>query len=260
MRYLWHSWTCTCPSGCELRCYRVSALSDLPPPSCRKPLLELEFSRLYILLHFHLWSVFYDSILAPFTTIGIMLGLSSRRPPQAYGGGHCSQRYVEKLLNLNIHCNTSQSTGLRERTPKIKNHQKATKPGRSTNLNFLTLDWETDSALSLPSVLVDSKRAEDHTINIVLACDCIYNETLIAPLVRTCAEICQGVEAKPSKMPTICVIAQQLRSPDVFEAWLTSFSEVFRVWRVPDSLLSDELNKDSGFAVHIGINRSREMQ
>lgn len=189
-----------------------------------------------------------------------MFGLSSRRPPQAYGGGHCSQHYVEKLLNLNIHCNTSQSTGLRERTPKIKNHQKATKPGRSTNLNFLTLDWETDSALSLPSVLVDSKRAEDHTINIVLACDCIYNETLIAPLVRTCAEICQGVEAKPSKMPTICVIAQQLRSPDVFEAWLTSFSEVFRVWRVPDSLLSDELNKDSGFAVHIGINRSREMQ
>lgn len=232
--------------------------SVICPPSYRKPLLELGFSRLYILLHFHLWSVSYDSILAPFTTIRIMFGLPPRSPPQAYG--HCSQRYVEKLLNLNIHCNISQSIGLRERKPTINHHQKATKPGRSTNLNFLTLDWETDSALSLPSLLIDSKRPEDHTINIVLACDCIYNETLIAPLVRTCAELCQGVEAKPSKMPTICIIAQQLRSPDVFEAWLTSFSEVFRVWRVPDSLLSDELNKNSGFAVHLGINRSREMQ
>lgn len=100
----------------------------------------------------------------------------------------------------------------------------------------------------------------DGTIDIVLACDCIYNESLIAQLVRTCAELCQVVEAKPSKIPTICVIAQQLRSPDVFEAWLTTFSESFRVWRVPDSLLSDELKQDSGFVVHIGIIKPGETQ
>lgn len=93
----------------------------------------------------------------------------------------------------------------------------------------------------------------DGTIDVVLACDCIYNESLVAPFVRTCFELCRVDEATPSKQPTICIIAQQLRSPDVFEAWLTLFIESFRVWRVPEALLSDDLKQNSGFVVHIGI-------
>ena len=175
---------------------------------------------------------------------------------QAYGSS--SQAYVERLLNQNIYANTGPIAEWKDNTSRIKNHHKASKSEKSRNLNFLTLDWETDSALSLPSLLVDSKCIGDGTIDIVLACDCIYNEPLISPFVRTCAELCQAVEAKPSKLPTICIIAQQLRSPDVFEAWLSAFSESFHIWRVPDSLVSDALKQNSGFMVHIGIIKSRE--
>lgn len=55
--------------------------------------------------------------------------------------------------------------------------------------------------------------------------------------------------------PTICVITQQLRSPDVFEAWLTDFMAAFSVWSVPDAMLTDGLKENSGFVVHVGVLR-----
>lgn len=90
----------------------------------------------------------------------------------------------------------------------------------------------------------------------VLACDCIYNESLIAPFVQTCADICRLDLTGSPDNPTICVIAQQLRSPAVFEAWLIAFMDAFRVWRVPGRMLSEELSESSGYAVHLGILRS----
>lgn len=167
---------------------------------------------------------------------------------------------MEKNINQNIDRNSAPGASLEVYSSTKKKHYKSLDSERSVNLNFLTLDWEIDSALSLQSLLADSKRMGHCTLDVVLACDCVYNESLVAPFVKTCAELCQVDEAKPSKQPKICIIAQQLRSPHVFEAWLTSFIESFRVWRVPDALLSDDLKQDSGFVVHIGIINSRHIE
>ncbi len=90
----------------------------------------------------------------------------------------------------------------------------------------------------------------------VIACDCIYNDALIEPLVQACVDVCKlRMEHEPEREPTVCVVAQQLRSPEVFEGWLKAFHKVFHVWRLPDEELVDGLKEDSGFVVHIGILR-----
>lgn len=92
----------------------------------------------------------------------------------------------------------------------------------------------------------------------VIACDCIYNDALIEPLVQTCIDVCKlrGLELEgDGHTPTLCIVAQQLRSAEVLEGWLKSFYRAFRVWRVPDEELIDGLKSDSGFVIHVGILR-----
>ena len=92
----------------------------------------------------------------------------------------------------------------------------------------------------------------------VIACDCIYNDALIEPLVQTCIDLCRLrklEDQEEANRPTVCVVAQQLRSAEVFEGWLKAFYKAFRIWRVPDEGLIDGLRSNSGFAIHIGILR-----
>ena len=103
------------------------------------------------------------------------------------------------------------------------------------------LDWEEDSVSHL------------RPVDIVIACDCIYNSHLIEPLNTTCASICK-LNTDAAK-PTLCLIAQQIRTPEIFESWLKSFHEKFEVWQIPDKLLVDELRENSGFVVHVGVVR-----
>ncbi len=138
-------------------------------------------------------------------------------------------------------------------------------------LYFRPLDWETDEVTTslLRSADEASKLHAPASFDAVLACDCIYNEALIAPLVQTCADACRlrlreaaGVLTTGSsaaeneeRAPTVCIVAQQLRDPDMLTAWLAAFHDVFRVWRVPEALLTPELRPTAGFAVHVGILR-----
>ncbi|KAF3767741.1 hypothetical protein M406DRAFT_328799 [Cryphonectria parasitica EP155] len=128
------------------------------------------------------------------------------------------------------------------------------------NLTFHALDWELDTPT--PALCVP---------DLVVACDCIYNEALITPFVQTCADACRlrssenergggggggsGTDRNVvERRPCVCVVAQQLRDPDVFEGWLKeSMRKGFRVWRVPDAELPEGLRTSSGFVVHIGI-------
>ena len=123
-------------------------------------------------------------------------------------------------------------------------------PKPQTKVEIIALDWELSSLSSLPSFLGSSG-----TVDAVIACDCIYNEALIEPLVRTCADICRLRNALDSKTPTVCIVAQQLRSSDVFDAWVKAFIRLFSCWRLQDELLSDELRSDSGYVIHLGILR-----
>jgi len=98
--------------------------------------------------------------------------------------------------------------------------------------------------------------SESKSFDVIIACDCIYNDALIDPLVQTCVDACRlrKLEGVPMSQ-TVCIVAQQLRSAEVFESWLKSFFEAFRVWRVPDEELIVGLQSKSGFVIHAGILR-----
>ena len=172
----------------------------------------------------------------------------------AYGSR--SQEYVSKLLKQNFESNSTATELPKNHKYASKKNPSFSKPPKFRNPDFLALDWETDSVDSLPALLNDSNNTIKSKIDAVLACDCIYNESLIAPFVRTCGDLSHLADGDPSGSPTICIIAQQLRSPDVFEAWLVAFMEIFRVWRVPDRLLTENLMGNSGFVIHVGLLRS----
>ncbi|USP73486.1 hypothetical protein yc1106_00760 [Curvularia clavata] len=128
------------------------------------------------------------------------------------------QAYVLKLLRQNI----AENLGTVFSQPrKGKNSKGGSKGGGNADnamsvedrITTMELDWETDSVSHLPPV------------DLIVSCDCVYNEALIEPLNSTCAAICRLREDE--KKPTLCLIAQQLRSPDVFETWLKSFHDKF---------------------------------
>jgi predicted nicotinamide N-methyase len=161
------------------------------------------------------------------------------------------QDYVLKLLRENIAQNSQAFARSSHQTAKGTKKSKKTPKGDEVASNILTssLDWEKDSQSNLYSEL---HIPEGESIDLLVACDCIYNTYLIDPLVNTCAEICR---LAPSARPTVVLIAQQLRSSDVFETWLTAFHEKFHVWRAPDELLDEDLREGKGFALNFGILR-----
>lgn len=161
------------------------------------------------------------------------------------------QDYVMKLQNQNLaeNCqNTLSSSKGRKSNAKPKRGSTAVSLGQKpSNIIAKPLDWETDE--------VTSSLSTSGSFDLVIACDCIYNDALIQPLVQTCIDACKLRLATPGGNPTVCIVAQQLRSDEVFEAWLKAFSKAFRVWRLPDELLIDGLKSNSGFVVHIGVLR-----
>ncbi|KAG9964083.1 hypothetical protein KCU61_g3070, partial [Aureobasidium melanogenum] len=153
------------------------------------------------------------------------------------------QAYALKLLKENIDQNTtSTQTGTKNKKPSKKANAVP-----SSNIQVESLDWETDD---VDSFLKGNNAPEG--VDLVIACDCIYNYALIKPFVQTCVDICRS---RTSERPTVCVVAQQLRQPDVFEEWLEEFNKHFRTWRLPDDVLTDDLRENSGFMIHIGILR-----
>ena len=167
------------------------------------------------------------------------------------------QEYVFRLLKANIEDNSptgkSSGSGVAERHGKAPaNSASASARDR---IEVLALDWELSSVSSLPTIMGSYSADVSKVISAIIACDCIYNEALVTPFVRTCADICHLAYADSARKPTWCLVAQQLRSSMVFETWLKAFHKLFRVWRMPDHLLIDGLKEGSGFVVHIGILR-----
>ncbi|KAH9887157.1 hypothetical protein F4778DRAFT_436295 [Xylariomycetidae sp. FL2044] len=159
------------------------------------------------------------------------------------------QSYVARLVEKNIEENTSAMSGM-STGPKHKG--KKSKPQQKVNLQFNPLDWQLDEVT--PS-LTGTEHAR--SFDAVIACDCIYNETLIQPLVQTCADVCnlRLRDESVAGRPTLCIVAQQLRDPEIFESWIKEFHGHFRVWRVPEAALSPELRSNPGFVVHLGVLR-----
>ncbi|KAJ9635968.1 Ribosomal protein lysine methyltransferase [Coniosporium tulheliwenetii] len=168
------------------------------------------------------------------------------------------QDYVLKLLRQNLAENspstTSSTRGSNKRSKSKNHHEPSSSTPTAANIDALALDWEEDDLDSLPALLRQSFQSAQHEqrdVDAVIACDCIYNDALIQPFVNTCAELCalransdsqsDSENGDGSARPTVCVVAQQVRSAEVFEAWLEAFVGRFRVWRVPDELLTEGL-------------------
>jgi hypothetical protein len=187
------------------------------------------------------------------------------------------QAYVAKLVEQNLAENrsavlgggaaptsakTTASRRSRASTPAGRREAAAGDGAASSKLHFTPLDWETDEVT--PSLTGPGSEAK--SFDVVLACDCIYNEALVEPFVTTCVDLCRlrateaAAEAETEAAgqaaePTVCVVAQHLRDPLVFEAWATRFTASFHTWRVPDEMLVPGLRSNSGFVVHVGVLR-----
>ena len=165
------------------------------------------------------------------------------------------QEYVLKLLSQNLaenqHENSSSVKSRRGTAKPKRGSAVAVQLQKESNILARPLDWETDEVTASLSGS-ESKKSFDT----VIACDCIYNDALVEPLVQTCVDVCTLRELEGDRTrPTVCVVAQQLRSAEVFEGWLKAFYKAFRVWRVPDEETIDGLKSDSGFVIHVGILR-----
>jgi hypothetical protein len=160
------------------------------------------------------------------------------------------QQYTLKLLKENVTTNTvTMSTLKGKKQTKGSSH----KDHQRSNIVIEPLDWETDS---IAPFLTSNGLTTG--VDVVLACDCIYNYALIEPFTQACADICR-VRQQASELdelqPTMCVVAQHLRQPDVFEEWAEVFLRTFRTWRVPSELLGEALGEGSGFSVHVAVLR-----
>ncbi|EKV09392.1 hypothetical protein PDIG_30360 [Penicillium digitatum PHI26] len=190
------------------------------------------------------------------------------------------QEYVRKLFRTNLDANASVTTSHSNRNSKGSGKSKGSKSKQTltaksvNNISFTTLDWETDQAASLKECMdsddahgqdAEEEGEDDKGFDLLLSCDCIYNEALVAPFVRTCAEICRlrpayvgsSEEPRSRRKPTVCIIAQQQRSPDVFETWLRETMREFGVWRLSDDVLGEGLRSGSGYLVHLLLAREK---
>ncbi|CZT19593.1 uncharacterized protein RCC_05444 [Ramularia collo-cygni] len=161
------------------------------------------------------------------------------------------QAYVMKALQANIAANTAGPASKQKR--KSSKNTPSDVPMPQSNIEAFALDWESDDVAS-----VLRANGLESGLDLVLACDCVYNYALIDPLVQCCEDIGKMRLCEDGESPgqtTLFVIAQQLRQPDVFEQWLEAFHRAFRIWRVPNDLLSTGLKTGSGFVVHVGVLR-----
>lgn len=195
--------------------------------------------------------------------LGLALGSSGR----VRGYFLSDQEYVLKLLRRNLEENTPPPAAPRKGRARAEG---------SAMVRTLALDWEKDRITREHPVL-----KEGVPFDAVIACDCIYNEALVEGFVEALEEACLELSAAssspsspgaarrreggsaPSKetggegktKPTLAIIAQELRSPEVFETWLVRFHKSFHTYRIPDSLLTPEINSASGYCIHVGILR-----
>lgn len=123
------------------------------------------------------------------------------------------------------------------------------------SIAFHPLDWEADT----PTAELTGLGAAARSFDLVLGCDCVYNEALVPPFAQTCLDVCRLRSAEDDSgggEPCVCLVAQQLRDPEIFEAWLREFCAAgFRVWRVPDGELPEGLRSNMGFVVHVCVLR-----
>ncbi|KAK8080142.1 S-adenosylmethionine-dependent methyltransferase [Apiospora hydei] len=173
------------------------------------------------------------------------------------------QPYVSKWIDANLAENAANLSASGAATTRRRGKAAAAPP--AGNVSFTPLDWELDAVTSR---LTGSDAVK--SFDAVVACDCIYNDALIRPLVQTCVDVCklrtaasaaaEAESGQSAQEPALCIVAQQLRDPEIFEGWIKEFHRHFRTWRMPESHLSDALRANPGFVIHVGILRTAPLE
>ncbi|KAM6482418.1 hypothetical protein HDV62DRAFT_43549 [Trichoderma sp. SZMC 28011] len=159
------------------------------------------------------------------------------------------QPYVQKLVLQNL-AENQPSKSHAGKSKRGTNKSSSSSPlNAGADIHFQVLDWETSqvtpSLTNSPSV---------SSFDAIISCDCVFNYALIQPFIQTCVDICKLRQRDGNQaLPTLCIVAQQLRNDDVFNSWLVAFKEHFRVWRMPGGMMPAELRPEAGFVVHVGI-------
>lgn len=144
--------------------------------------------------------------------------------------------------NLDDEMATRQTT-----TSKYKKKNKPQSDRRSeVALQVCPLDWECDAVENLREALTS-----EGNIDLIVVCDCVYNEYLVNPLVQTCVDVCRLAQQKHHA--TLVLIAQQLRSDSIFHTFLCAMMLQFDVWRVGDEHIVMGLGTNSGYVVHVAV-------
>ncbi|KAL1955259.1 hypothetical protein VTO42DRAFT_8857 [Malbranchea cinnamomea] len=224
--------------------------------------------------------IFKENLEANFRPVS----LPGRTQSDSHQSANSNQRHRSRKSGAPTH---SPASATRHSRPRDRVESNGISIYNAGDITFIPLDWETDNPAMLKRAIpIHSSRAgssrrspssarnsrdadvEDLGFDLLLACDCIYNESLIKPFVRTCADICRlrpaysyepdqrsadahGRENTGVRRPTLCIIAQQLRSHEVFEEWVREALINFRVWRLKDEVLGKDLGAGSGYAVHM---------
>lgn len=231
---------------------------------------------------------------------------SNPNPASARTGKHnnkSAKTGARRRQNLQKQAKQNQSAAAA--SDRQQQQQQINQADNSThaNITFVPLDWEVDCPSALRSYIPSDNitnntkaehrsrspsrnrsdnggvgPAQDVGFDLLLGCDCIYNDALITPFVGTCAEICRlrpglrsaavdgdggegsggfeladGEEEGPR--PTVCIVAQQLRSHEVFENWLMEALVDFHVWRIRDDVFGYGTGGNPGFVVHLLVLR-----
>ena len=156
------------------------------------------------------------------------------------------QQYILKIFDQNV----------RENSPRTPHQPKRHRgPGQ---IETLVLDWQLNDPSNLFEALENSepsgKGASGKGVDCIFACDCMFNEGLVEPLVETCRSICMTrAGAHDALQPTLCILAQQIRSADVLEYWLSVMMRYFLVYRIRGQMLPAELSETSGLVIHLAI-------
>lgn len=165
------------------------------------------------------------------------------------------QEYVLKVLVQNVEENRRRSPVQSSKTSKGRKRKAAHHDSKASqnNIDIMTLDWETTDVKSM-------LRTMDRPPNILIAADCIFNPAAIEPFVSTVDDLSRS--DRNSKRPVISIIAQQLRSPDVFSEWLEAMSRKFRIWRLNEDALNlnsedsiGNLKVEEGYVAHLCVLR-----
>lgn len=152
------------------------------------------------------------------------------------------QRSILKLLDANVASNLDSTDSLKQKKRSAKGHRTNYNGTPKPKIYTRELNWELDDESALTDVLEPNDE-----IDLIVLCDCVYNDFLAEPLIRTCENLC----GRHGKADTVLLIAQQLRSDEVVSLFLSALSKSFDIWRLFDAYNHPELRDGSGFAIHL---------